>query len=553
MPVLQGLRPVCESVGWLRSQRFWATAGIEIFTSGEVPYIVTNDGDQSRKAVELYIESLKAAEAVGQREPMSYVLELGVGVGLFAKLFLDQLRARSIAEGRDYYERTKYLASDGSRTLLNDTRESGVFADHEDRVERLHLPVAGLRTKLAAAAPNGVDFAGAIRAVHANYILDSLPFTILALRGADIFELQVRTRLHPDVAVLSQYFPEDDDETAIDSWFNAHDEILGDSFVFESEYVPVNRESLPYSSAIPQPAEDATRVFIHSYGALCCMEEVLDVLRPDGHMVAVDYGYTESKRLPEIVEFQCFGASIASGVNFAQLTSHARNRSDSLVGCPASDPESLQARLVARDQVSLRVIERFEEMYSRDAWERLRAPYVEAVELVRQGRYEAARWKFDTAYQLQPLNWTVLEAIAAFLTYNVEDHASALEVAKKGVQLNHLSSRLWNILGDSYYGLGDLDSAESVYRHAMRVNPGDVRGRTNLVYVLLRRGEQADALRMIGEALSLDTSGEHREELLHKQAEALDAVSKSNVRAIIRGGNRLVGHHDLPKFHPAGG
>lgn len=90
--LIQELCPIAESVVWLRSQRYWAQAGVEVFTSGEVPYIVTNDGEQSRRGVELYLASLRAAEKHETRQrraDVNYVLEFGTGTGLFAKSFLD--------------------------------------------------------------------------------------------------------------------------------------------------------------------------------------------------------------------------------------------------------------------------------------------------------------------------------------------------------------------------------------------------------------------------------------------------------------------------------
>src|SRR5690606_15593109 len=144
--LLQDLATISSSIPWLRSQRYWAEAGLHVFTSGEVPYGGTNCGEPSRKAAEMYVASLRAAEQTGRREPTSYVLELGTGCGLFAKLFLDQLRARSIAAGTRDYERTTYIVADYSKNLLEDTRESGVFAEHEARVRRVHLPERDWRT-----------------------------------------------------------------------------------------------------------------------------------------------------------------------------------------------------------------------------------------------------------------------------------------------------------------------------------------------------------------------------------------------------------------------
>jgi hypothetical protein len=51
-------------------------------------------------------------------EPDIFVLELGVGVGLFARYFLDAFRHRSAAEGKDYYERLPYVAGQKQSEIL---------------------------------------------------------------------------------------------------------------------------------------------------------------------------------------------------------------------------------------------------------------------------------------------------------------------------------------------------------------------------------------------------------------------------------------------------
>jgi tetratricopeptide (TPR) repeat protein len=547
--VLQELCPIWQSLPWLRSQRYWARAGVEVFTSGEVPYIVTNDGEQSRKALEVYLGSLRHADERGRREPTSYVFELGAGSGLFAKLFLDQLRDRSRAEGTDHYRRTKYLVGDYSAGLLDDTRASGVFADHEDRVERVHLPAKGLRPALAQAAPQTV---GTIRAVHANYLLDSLPFTILSIYEGDLFELRIRTRLcedatHPagapppaDLAALCAWL----DELENPNRFSAHQ-----ALVYETEYRRVDRNDLLYGHLLASPGgtegpAHANQQLIHSFGALACLEEVVDLLRPDGYFVAMDYGYDEPTADP--IEFQCFGSSVAAGVNFSQLVEGARRIPGVLVGVPEADPVSLHARLFARDETPDEIVATFRTLYDKQAWDATEAPYRQALDLQHAGQYEAARWKYEAAHRMQPYNWSVMEAIVAFLSYTLSEHKAGLEVAKRALQLNHLSPRLWNLLGDCYYGLDALEPAERAYHQAARVNPADARARANLAYVFLKRGSPAEAIRAVGEALALDRAGEYREELLAKQTEALQTMATSHVRNAYGNINRLSGHHALP-------
>ena len=547
-PVLQDLAPISMSLPWLRSQRFWSQAGLEVFTSGEVPYVVTNDGEQSRKALEVYLASLRAAERQGTREEASYVLEIGTGTGLFAKLFLDQLKARSGADKTQDYERTTYVVADASPSLLDDTRKSGVFAEHEARIERVLLPPLGLRAAIEEALPRIV---GKVRAFHGNYVFDSLPFTILSNSSSGMFELRIRTRIREDLLPPGTPPPDTSDVRSLQQWldalFNTSAASARTALTFDAEYVRIGREELPFAELVPPLPEDGVepgRQWVHSFGAVQCLADALSLLQADGHIIVSDYGYEGAR--PEPVEFQMFGSSVAAGVNFAQLVAFAQTRPDCLVGVPAADPANLQGRLFARGHAADEVVQLFRSLYSKETADRAEAPYREALQLAGNGHYEAARWKFEEAYRLQPWNWSLQEAMVSFLTYTLEDHEAGLEICKRALQLNHLSPRLWNSLGDCYYGLSLLDSAEQAYRQAILINPSEVRGRTNLAYVFLKRGSPGDALRLIGEALALDRAGDCREELIGKQNEALQALAAEHFRDVRANLKRLSGHHALP-------
>jgi tetratricopeptide (TPR) repeat protein len=551
---LQDLATIPSSIPWLRSQRYWANAGAEVFTSGEVPYGVTNNGETSRKAVEMYLASLRAAEQSGCREASSYVLELGSGIGLFAKLFLDQLRARS---KRDY-ERTTYIVADYSKGLLDDTRKTGVFAAHEGRVRRVHLPTRDWRAALATGLPEAT---GAIRAIHGNYLLDSLPFTILSSLDGRLFELRIRTRLRAELLRPGMQPPSTTDALEVESWLadilESVPESANTALEFEAEYVPVERASLPLPELIPDAtlagATDSTPrasvQVLHGYGAIEFLGEALGALRADGYFVAMDYNVESPRSSP--IEFQTYGASVAAGVNFGQLVAFARARPDCQVGVPPEDAPALQARCFARGGVPAEVIQLFETVYSREAAERRNVPLRAAEENAREQRYEAARAKFAEACRLEPYNWLLLEFVGLFLANTLHEHESALEVTRRALLLNHLAPELWNLLGDCHFNLGDMAEAEPAYREAMRLSPRDARGFANLAYVYLKRGESADALRLIGQALALDRFGELREELLNKQNEALAARILASQRTKRHADNRRIGHHALPDRIPA--
>jgi tetratricopeptide (TPR) repeat protein len=552
--LLQDLATIPNSIPWLRSQRYWAKAGVDVFTSGAVPYGVTNSGEPSRKAVEMYLASLRAAEQAGCREASSYVLELGAGAGLFAKLFLDQLRARS---KRDY-ERTTYIVADYSKGLLEDTRKTGIFAGHEERVRRVHLPTRDWRAALTAVLPGAV---GAIRAVHGNYLLDSLPFTILSRFDGRLFELRIRTRLRQELLEPGMTPPSTTNALAVESWLadvlESVPESANTALEFEAEYVPVEAASLPLPELIPDvpPAAaadsgpPASMQVLHGYGAIEFLEEVLGALRADGYFVAMDYDLECPRSGP--IEFQTYGSSVAAGVNFGQLVAFARARPDCQVGVPPEDPTALQARCFARGGAPTEIVRLFETVYSKEATDRIEAPHRAARELVQQGHYEAARARFAEACRLQPFNWILLETIGLFLANTLHEHDAALDVAQRALLLNPLTPDLWNLLGDCHFNVGDMAAAERAYREATRLSPRDARGFANLAYVFLKRGDNAEALRVLGQALALDRFGEMREELLSKQTEALAARIGAAQRDKRHAMNRRSGHHALPGRIPA--
>src|SRR5947209_466199 len=70
-----------------------------------VPFVVNNDGTLSRNAAEVFFAALQAAETDGRLDDEIIVLELGIGVGLFARYFLDSMRELCRRAKKDYYDR----------------------------------------------------------------------------------------------------------------------------------------------------------------------------------------------------------------------------------------------------------------------------------------------------------------------------------------------------------------------------------------------------------------------------------------------------------------
>ncbi len=103
----------------------------------------------SRNAADVFFASLVAADKDGQLEDDIFVLELGIGVGLFARYFLDTLRDLCRQHKKDYYSRLTYIAADRSERMLHDLLRHGVLAEHPGRYRVRQVDALNPETLLA--------------------------------------------------------------------------------------------------------------------------------------------------------------------------------------------------------------------------------------------------------------------------------------------------------------------------------------------------------------------------------------------------------------------
>lgn len=94
--VIQDFCPLAASLEWELGQQYLVQRGNKAFISDAlpIPFIVNNDSNLSRDAAELFFASLVESETAGalERDEEIFVLELGIGVGLFARFFMDTFR-----------------------------------------------------------------------------------------------------------------------------------------------------------------------------------------------------------------------------------------------------------------------------------------------------------------------------------------------------------------------------------------------------------------------------------------------------------------------------
>lgn len=115
-----------------------------------------------------------------------YVVELGVGNGTQAKVFLDEFRALDAEHGRDYYRRLHYMMCDYSQHVLDLAREA--VSEHLARISSFVLDATTPGTSLGFLKYK-------VFLVYISNVYDNLPTDEVAQLGGRTYCVQVRAYL----------------------------------------------------------------------------------------------------------------------------------------------------------------------------------------------------------------------------------------------------------------------------------------------------------------------------------------------------------------------
>ncbi|TDC10073.1 hypothetical protein E1267_05485 [Nonomuraea longispora] len=115
-----------------------------------------------------------------------YVVELGVGNGGQAKVFLDEFRALDAEHGRDYYRRLHYMMCDYSQHVLDLAREA--VGEHRARISSFVLDATAPCTSLGFLKYK-------VFLVYVSNVYDNLPTDEVVQLGGRTYCVQVRAYL----------------------------------------------------------------------------------------------------------------------------------------------------------------------------------------------------------------------------------------------------------------------------------------------------------------------------------------------------------------------
>jgi hypothetical protein len=434
--VLQDFAPLAESLEWELGGRYLADRGSRAFLSDPVPvpYAVNNSGSLSRQAAEVLLAALDSHAVTGD----IFVLEVGIGLGLFARYFLDAFRDRCASTGRDYYDRLTYVAADSSERMLLDVARRGTFHNHPGRYQLRRLDA---RDPQAWLANDPMLSRGGDRpfvAVFLNYLLDCLPTTVLRIepettKGGEshLSRLCVRTCLArgSNLRDYTDERAEDLAQRARSSDENDRRPLLNlfPILTTEYDYRPIRTDELPYQEFVDAFARREKGTVVYNHGAIAYLRKLLPLVQPWGFVLANDYGSAEF--VTANFEHQRYTGSTFVGVNFALLKEYFTTVAPVHWAEPAEDNGRIFSRMLGHN-LHPDVVSVFRERFAKAAWERMEEPTQAARAHVGQGRVEAAAADYTAAVRQKPCDWLLLCEVANFLTFSLRDPWAGVELAR---------------------------------------------------------------------------------------------------------------------------
>lgn len=202
---LDGWKPLAESVIWRLNDLFWQniSAWLEVDDRGyesSLPGGVSdaNHPDAIRASVAYFWTLLWELDTAGQLPREIIALEIGVGSGARAALWLDAFEALDREHGTSYYDRLRFLLGDYSMTTLERTMVA--VGRHSSRVTVVPMDA---RDPLRTLSYQRFQ----VFYIHLTNVYDNLPSDELARRGDRLYRVEVRPyiasraaeRLGPDL------------------------------------------------------------------------------------------------------------------------------------------------------------------------------------------------------------------------------------------------------------------------------------------------------------------------------------------------------------------
>jgi hypothetical protein len=227
--VLEAWTPFRDSVIWRFNRLFWQRVADWEAATGRRFDEALPSGQSDANRPEAVADSvaefwtlLRDLEKKGQLPPEIFTLEIGVGSGQRAALWLDRFRALDEERGTSYYARLRFLLGDYSLPTLD--RAMAAVAAHRDLVSVIPMEALNPLKTLSFLRYK-------ILYIHLTNVYDNLPHDEVVRRDGRLYLVETRSYLPreaaPRIAAIAG-LPAGDLERAVEQLLRVGPEALGD-------------------------------------------------------------------------------------------------------------------------------------------------------------------------------------------------------------------------------------------------------------------------------------------------------------------------------------
>ncbi|HEY2192088.1 MAG TPA: hypothetical protein VGH76_07270 [Actinomycetospora sp.] len=191
--VLEDWGPTRQSCIWGFNALYWTALDLWEKATGQAYEQALPGGESDARnqesARDVILELFSVWDGLADRSalpPELYVVELGVGNGGQARVFLDEFRELDAHHGRGYYRRLHYLMCDYSAHVLDLAREA--VAEHTDHVSSFVLDATKPRSALGF-----LQFR--VFLIYISNVYDNLPTDEVAQLGGRTYLVESRAHI----------------------------------------------------------------------------------------------------------------------------------------------------------------------------------------------------------------------------------------------------------------------------------------------------------------------------------------------------------------------
>lgn len=442
---------------WEIQTQYYKNNGKNSWKKGQTPFNITSNSRFAYQTAKIIYENIKNINL-----EKIYILELGSGVGLFAKYFLDQLKKICYSKNKELFKRIHFMITDYSVKNLNDIIESKVFDEYK-KSGNVDFYTLDINNPENLKNIDGIELKienNMLSAVIANYLYCVIPYKTIKKEQDKYYEKYV------------QLYINSDSEVSIDELFKNVTEIDYQSIIEkEIHYKEIYlSESLGINNAefLKKITNDKSE-FILDYSPISInsLDNFLRLLNEQGVFLISDKASNEfSSYYSKENDYITHSNSLSYMPNLPMFGKFAEYNS---MYSKISKKDYSFKTLMIKKVENKNIIKEFDKLFvTTNINAEIIEVYKKGRNYLKNNKIKDAIEEFKLCYKHLPEDaWLIYSLASAYLATSQIDNA--LKISYKGYELDYFKLFGFSIIiGFCYLNLGEYKKARDFFLEAIK-------------------------------------------------------------------------------------